>query len=58
MAEKVRKYRVAVFKNKELLYCKSFYSLGDAIKHYRQDLKDKFPEDKYTISYTSFMTSE
>ena len=58
MAEKVLKYRVAVFKDKELLYCKSFYSLGDAIKHYRKELKDKYPEDKYKISYTSFVTSE
>ena len=58
MAEIIRKYRVAVFKNKELLYCKSFYSLGDAIKHYRKELKEKYPEEKYNISYTSFMTSE
>lgn len=54
----IKKYRVAVFKNKELLYCKSFYSLGDAIKHYRKELKEKYPEDKYNISYTSFVTSE
>ncbi len=58
MSEKVRKYRIAVFKNKELLYCKSFYSLGDAIKHYRKELQDKYPDDGYTISYTSFVTSE
>lgn len=58
MAEKVRKYRVAVFKDKQLLYCKSFYSLGDAIKHYRSELQIKFPDDKYTIVYTSFVTSE
>lgn len=54
----IRKYRVAVFKNRELLYCKSFYSLGDAIKHYRKELQEKYPEDKYNISYTSFVTSE
>lgn len=58
MAEKVTKYRIAIFKDKELLYCKSFYSLGDAIKHYRKELKDKYPEYKYRISYTSFVTSE
>ena len=58
MAEKVLKYRVAVFKDKELLYCKSFYSLGDAIKHYRKELKYIYPEFKYKISYTSFVTSE
>lgn len=58
MAEKVKKYRVAVFKDKQLLYCKSFYSLGDAVKHYRRDLQTKYPEDQYTISYTSFVTSE
>ena len=58
MAEKVTKYRVAVLKDRELLYCKSFYSIGDAIKHYRRELKDKFPEDKYKIVYTSFVTSE
>lgn len=58
MSEKVRKYRVAIYSDKHLVYCKSFYSIMDAIKYYRKELQEKYPEDKYEICYSSFMTSE
>ena len=56
--EKITKYRCNIVKDGKIIYCKSFYSLADAKKHYKEDLKDKYPLDKYIVYYSSYVTCE